>query len=196
MKVLDSVRILEIGGLGPGPFCAMHFADLGADVISMVRDAGDGGDTAPVGTLLNQGKRSVFTDLKTNAGRELVKALIADADALIEGIRPGVMERLGLGPEECMQLNPRLVYGRMTGWGQSGPLAPRAGHVALRAVLLPILIVVMVLGSIFGGLATPTEAAAIGVLGALVAAALNRQLAVPVVRNAAMQTLRLTTLNM
>ncbi|MBS0509104.1 MAG: CoA transferase [Proteobacteria bacterium] len=125
MKVLDSVRVLEIGGLGPGPFCAMHLADLGADVISVVRPAA--GD-APTGSLLNRGKRSVFADLKTEAGRQLVLALVAEADALIEGMRPGVMERLGLGPEECMALNPRLVYGRMTGWGQSGPLAPRAGH--------------------------------------------------------------------
>ena len=125
MKVLDSLRILEIGGLGPGPFCAMHLADLGADVISVVREAQD---KVPVDSLLNRGKRSVFADLKTEAGRDLVLALVADADALIEGMRPGVMERLGLGPEACMQINPRLVYGRMTGWGQTGPLAARAGH--------------------------------------------------------------------
>ncbi len=125
MKVLDSVRILEIGGLGPGPFCAMHLADLGADVISVVRKSQD---NAPTGSLLNRGKRSVFADLKTEEGRQLVLTLVAGADALIEGMRPGVMERLGLGPQECLQINPRLVYGRMTGWGQSGPLAPRAGH--------------------------------------------------------------------
>ena len=125
MKVLDSVRVLEIGGLGPGPFCAMHLADLGADVISVVRKDQGG---SPTGSLLNRGKRSVFADLKTEEGRRLVLALVQDADALIEGMRPGVMERLGLGPEECLALNPRLVYGRMTGWGQSGPLAPRAGH--------------------------------------------------------------------
>ena len=125
MKVLETVRVLEIGGLGPGPFCAMHLADLGADVISVVREPKD---SAPTGNILNRGKRSVFADLKTEEGRQLVLALVADADALIEGMRPGVMERLGLGPEECMRINPRLVYGRMTGWGQSGPLAPRAGH--------------------------------------------------------------------
>ncbi len=125
MKVLDSVRVLEIGGLGPGPFCAMHLADLGADVVSVVREPKS---QAPTGDLLNRGKRSVFADLKTEEGRELVRALVAEADALIEGMRPGVMERLGLGPEECLRINPRLVYGRMTGWGQSGPLAPRAGH--------------------------------------------------------------------
>ncbi|MGE8319215.1 MAG: CaiB/BaiF CoA transferase family protein [Comamonas sp.] len=125
MKVLDSVRVLEIGGLGPGPFCAMHLADLGADVISVVREAPE---QAPTGSILNRGKRSVFADLKTEEGRQLVLSLVADADALIEGMRPGVMERLGLGPEECQRINPRLVYGRMTGWGQTGPLAPRAGH--------------------------------------------------------------------
>lgn len=125
MKVLDSVRVLEIGGLGPGPFCAMHLADLGADVISVVRKTKSKETT---GALLNRGKRSVFADLKTEEGRQLVLALVADADALIEGMRPGVMERLGLGPDECMMVNPRLVYGRMTGWGQTGPLSPRAGH--------------------------------------------------------------------
>lgn len=125
MKVLDSVRVLEIGGLGPGPFCAMHLADLGADVISVVRPAASDG---PTGNLLGRGKRSVFADLKTEGGRQLVLALVQEADALIEGMRPGVMERLGLGPEECLRINPRLAYGRMTGWGQSGPLAPRAGH--------------------------------------------------------------------
>ncbi|WP_353233524.1 CaiB/BaiF CoA-transferase family protein [Diaphorobacter ruginosibacter] len=124
-KVLDSVRVLEIGGLGPGPFCAMHLADLGADVISVVRQVEN---TGPTGVLLNRGKRSVFADLKSESGKKLVLALVEQADVLIEGMRPGVMERLGLGPEECMRINPRLVYGRMTGWGQTGPLAPRAGH--------------------------------------------------------------------
>lgn len=125
MKVLDSVRVLEIGGLGPGPFCAMHLADLGADVISVVRKTKSKETT---GALLNRGKRSVFADLKTEEGRQLVLALVAEADAIIEGMRPGVMERLGLGPDECLAVNPRLVYGRITGWGQTGPLSPRAGH--------------------------------------------------------------------
>ena len=125
MKVLDSIKVLEIGGLGPGPFCAMHLADLGADVISIVREEKH---AAPTGNLLNRGKRSVFADLKTPEGKALVLALVQDADALIEGMRPGVMERLGLGPDECLAMNPKLVYGRMTGWGQHGPLAPRAGH--------------------------------------------------------------------
>lgn len=124
-KVLDSIRVVEIGGLGPGPFCAMHLADLGADVISVVRPAEPSG---PTGTLLNRGKRSVFADLKSEAGRQLVLSLVAQADVLIEGMRPGVMERLGLGPQACHEVNPKLVYGRMTGWGQDGPLAPRAGH--------------------------------------------------------------------
>ncbi len=125
MKVLDSVRVLEIGGLGPGPFCAMHLADLGADVVSLVRPPEGRAITSQ---LLNRGKRSVFVDLKEAADRELVLQLVAGADVLIEGMRPGVMERLGLGPAECHAANPRLVYGRMTGWGQDGPLAPRAGH--------------------------------------------------------------------
>ncbi|MCL1961991.1 MAG: CoA transferase [Desulfovibrionaceae bacterium] len=133
MKVLQSVRVLEIGGLGPGPFCAMHLADLGADVISVVRQGEQ--NAAPTGSILNRGKRSVFADLKTEAGRQLVLALAAEADALIEGMRPGVMERLGLGPQDCLRVNPRLVYGRMTGWGQTGPLAPRAGHDANYAAL-------------------------------------------------------------
>ncbi|MHA7599931.1 CaiB/BaiF CoA transferase family protein [Alicycliphilus sp. T452] len=137
MKVLDGVRVLEIGGLGPGPFCAMHLADLGADVISVVRKGQ--GDDGPTGSLLNRGKRSVFADLKTDEGRQLVLALAQDADALIEGMRPGVMERLGLGPGECQRINPRLVYGRMTGWGQSGPLAPRAGHDANYAAVSGVL---------------------------------------------------------
>lgn len=125
MKVLDGIKVLEIGGLGPGPFCAMHLADLGADVISIVREEKG---ASPTGNLLNRGKRSVFADLKSPEGKALVLALVRDADVLIEGMRPGVMERLGLSPAECQALNPALVYGRMTGWGQSGPLAPRAGH--------------------------------------------------------------------
>ena len=133
MKVLDSVRVLEIGGIGPGPFCAMHLADLGADVVSIVRPeaepaATSSASSASAASALSRGKRSVFADLKSPEGRDLVLALVRDADALIEGMRPGAMERLGLGPEACQALNPRLVYGRMTGWGQDGPLAQAAGH--------------------------------------------------------------------
>jgi len=122
--MLSGIKIVEIAGIGPGPFCAMHLADLGADVIAVEREAAPDAQS----TMLNRGKRSVVADLKTPEGRELVLKLIEDADALIEGMRPGVMERLGLGPEECAARNPRLVYGRMTGWGQTGPLAQAAGH--------------------------------------------------------------------
>ena len=122
--MLSGIKIVEICGIGPGPFCAMHLADLGADVIAVEREA----PADKPSTLLNRGKRSVVADLKTAEGRELVLKLVADADALIEGMRPGVMERLGLGPAECAARNPRLVYGRMTGWGQAGPLAQAAGH--------------------------------------------------------------------
>ena len=122
--MLSGIKIVEICGIGPGPFCAMHLADLGADVIAVEREAPAGAPS----TLLNRGKRSIVADLKTAQGRELVLKLIEDADALIEGMRPGVMERLGLGPAECAARHPRLVYGRMTGWGQTGPLAQAAGH--------------------------------------------------------------------
>lgn len=125
-KVLSSVKVLEIGGLGPGPFCAMHLADLGADVISVLRQPGG---TPPItGPVLNRGKRSVYADLKTPEGKALVLSLCETADVILEGMRPGVMERLGLGPKECQAKNPKLVYARMTGWGQTGPLAPAAGH--------------------------------------------------------------------
>ncbi|MDH4610456.1 CaiB/BaiF CoA-transferase family protein [Pseudomonas sp. BN102] len=128
--MLSGIKIVEICGIGPGPFCAMHLADLGAEVIAVERAASmsiTGEANAPTNPL-NRGKRSVVADLKTAEGREAVLRLIEGADALIEGMRPGVMERLGLGPEVCQARNPRLVYGRMTGWGQQGPLAHAAGH--------------------------------------------------------------------
>ena len=124
-KVLSTLRVVELSGIGPGPFCAMHLADLGADVISVGRPAPQ---ERPVPTILNRGKRSVTADLKTAEGRTAVLQLVEHADVLIEGMRPGVMEKLGLGPDVCLQRNPSLVYGRMTGWGQTGPLAPVAGH--------------------------------------------------------------------
>lgn len=129
MGVLSGVRIIEIAGIGPGPFCGMLLADMGAEVI-LVERAGKGGDLLDMGqhTIVNRGKRSVALDLKNPAAIEAVLKLIDSADGLIEGMRPGVMERLGLGPEVCLARNPRLVYGRMTGWGQSGPLAQAAGH--------------------------------------------------------------------
>lgn len=130
MGPLQGVKVVEMSNIGPGPFCGMLLADLGADVLSVQRLAtGDlGFDVGLRYDLLNRSKRGVAVDLKSPEGVALVKDLIAGADLLIEGFRPGVMERLGLGPEICQALNPRLVYGRMTGWGQSGPLAQMAGH--------------------------------------------------------------------
>jgi alpha-methylacyl-CoA racemase len=125
--VLSGVKVVEIAGIGPGPFCAMHLADLGADVISVQRPDGRAGSLGPE-TCVNRGKRAVVLDLKSPQGRDDLLCLAEGADALIEGMRPGVMERLGLGPDECRARNPRLVYGRMTGWGQTGPLAQMAAH--------------------------------------------------------------------
>lgn len=126
--MLDGLRIIEIEGIGPGPFAAMTLADLGAEVICVQRP--DGPPLAGAGplNLLDRGKRTIALDLKSPGDRRVLEALIAGADGLIEGMRPGVMERLGLGPADCHALNPRLVYGRMTGWGQDGPRAPQAGH--------------------------------------------------------------------
>jgi len=121
---LAGVRVVEIGGIGPGPFCAMMLADMGADIARIVRP-GDVGTTDPA---LHRGRLIVAADLKNAADRDRVLRLIADADVLIEGFRPGVAERLGLGPQDCQDVNPRLVYGRMTGYGQNGPLAQQAGH--------------------------------------------------------------------
>lgn len=127
--MLSGLKIVEICGIGPGPFCAMHLADLGADVIAVERPTNTTqGQSEADSQLLNRGKRSIVADLKTPEGRDIVLRLIEDADVLIEGMRPGVMERLGLGPDVCMARNPRLVFGRMTGWGQTGPLAQVAGH--------------------------------------------------------------------
>jgi len=130
MGPLASLRIVEFAGIGPGPFCAMLLADLGADVVRIERPGGGGGGPtlAPELDLLNRNKRSVALDLKSPGGVETALRLVERADALIEGYRPGVMERLGLGPDACLARNSRLIYGRMTGWGQDGPLAPRAGH--------------------------------------------------------------------
>ncbi|OXM48853.1 CaiB/BaiF CoA transferase family protein [Amycolatopsis alba] len=125
---LAGLRVIELGGLGPGPFCGMLLADLGADVVRVDRP---GGVTTfhPYGReLLNRGKRSVLADLKTTEGKNLVLSLADHADLFIEGFRPGVVEKLGVGPEECLRRNPTLVYGRVTGWGQAGPLAGTAGH--------------------------------------------------------------------
>ncbi|MFB8776403.1 CaiB/BaiF CoA transferase family protein [Streptomyces broussonetiae] len=125
---LSGVRVVELAGIGPGPFAAMLLADLGADVVRVDRPGGQGLGIDPTHDLTNRGKRSVVVDLKDPDGPARVLDLAARADVLVEGYRPGVAERLGVGPEACHARNPALVYGRMTGWGQSGPLADRAGH--------------------------------------------------------------------
>ncbi|CAN5460539.1 CaiB/BaiF CoA-transferase family protein [soil metagenome] len=128
---LSGMRIVEIGSIGPGPFCAMMLADLGADVLRLDRSTGAAlvGPNADFRTeVMHRGRRSVAVDLKNPQGSEVVLELVRDADALVEGFRPGVTERLGVGPEECLAVNPRLVYGRMTGYGQDGPMAQAVGH--------------------------------------------------------------------
>jgi alpha-methylacyl-CoA racemase len=125
---LAGVRVVELAGIGPAPFAAMTLADLGADVVRVDRPGGPGLGIDPAYDLTNRNKRSVLVDLKADDGPERVLSLVERADILIEGYRPGVAERLGLGPDTCLARNPRLVYGRMTGWGQQGPLADRAGH--------------------------------------------------------------------
>jgi len=123
---LAGLRVIEFAGIGPGPFCCMMLADLGAEVLRIDRPDGPEGGQAE--DVLGRGRRSVALDLKRPAAVAAALALVERADVLVEGFRPGVMERLGLGPEACLARNPRLIYGRMTGWGQEGPLAPRAGH--------------------------------------------------------------------
>jgi len=126
MGPLTGIKVVEMAGIGPGPFCAMMLSDMGAEVIRVDRLAHKGiGHRANV---LNRGRRSIAVDLKNPDGVAAVQQLIDGADLVIEGFRPGVMERLGLGPDTCLARNPRLIFGRMTGWGQSGPLAPAAGH--------------------------------------------------------------------
>ena len=122
---LSGIKIIEFAGIGPGPFCGMLFADMGADVVRIDRKGTKGGSKTDIAS---RGKRSVALDLKNPAAIEAVLKLLESADALIEGFRPGVMERLGLGPDVVMKRNPKIVYGRMTGWGQTGPLAQAAGH--------------------------------------------------------------------
>ena len=127
---LSGLRIVEFAGIGPGPFCGMMLADHGAEVIRIDRASGGRGGSQPVTTkdVLARGRKSIALNLKTAEGVALARKLCASADGIIEGFRPGVMERLGLGPEELLKDNPKLVYGRMTGWGQTGPYAPYAGH--------------------------------------------------------------------
>jgi len=127
MGPLAGLKVIEFAGLGPAPFASMLLADLGADVVRVDRAGGDG-LVVSERDLLDRGRRSVVVDLKSEAGRAATLRLIAVADAPIECFRPGVMERLGLGPEAAQAVNPGLVYGRMTGWGQTGPLSQAAGH--------------------------------------------------------------------
>ncbi len=142
MGPLEGIRVVEIAGIGPGPFCAMMLSDLGAEVVRVDRPGGRGVVAGPARDLLNRGRRSVSVDLKHADGAGVVLRLAEQADALVEGFRPGVAERLGIGPDTCLARNPRLVYGRMTGWGQEGPLAHSAGHdidyIAVAGALHPI----------------------------------------------------------
>ncbi|GGH34934.1 Crotonobetainyl-CoA:carnitine CoA-transferase CaiB [Cribrihabitans marinus] len=126
--MLSGIRIIEFEGLGPAPFAAMMLAELGADVIVIHRATGPVAPGMPDPSPLDRSKRSIALDLKQADDRATAQALVDGADALIEGFRPGVMERLDLGPDACLARNPALVYGRMTGWGQTGPLAQTAGH--------------------------------------------------------------------
>lgn len=141
MGPLEGKKIIEIAGIGPGPFCAMVLSDLGAEVIRVDRVSAvpDEFPATPGVDLLNRGRKSVAFDLKNQDGIKALLRLVEEADAFIEGFRPGVAERLGIGPEVCLERNPRLVYGRMTGWGQTGPYSNMAGHdinyIALSGVL-------------------------------------------------------------
>lgn len=123
---LAGLRIVELGGIGPGPFCGMLLADQGADVIRIDRSTEVGNQSGH--PVLHRNRRSVALDLKDPHDVDTVLKIIDTADAVIEGFRPGVTERLGLGPDTCLSRNPKLVYGRMTGWGQDGPLAQEPGH--------------------------------------------------------------------
>jgi len=126
MGPLKGLKVIEMAGIGPGPFCAMMLADMGAEVIRVDRLSQKGGGHRA--NVLNRGRRSLALDLKNPAAVEAVLRLVEQADAIIEGFRPGVMERLGLGPDVCLARNPKIIFGRMTGWGQTGPLAEAAGH--------------------------------------------------------------------
>lgn len=133
MGPLAGIKIVEIAGIGPGPFCAMMLADMGAEIVCIDRPLSPGSGIDDVlgksrRDATQRGRPTINLDLKSAGGVAVAMELIERADALIEGFRPGVMERLGLGPHECLGHNPRLVYGRVTGWGQDGPLAPTAGH--------------------------------------------------------------------
>ncbi|KKC06860.1 CaiB/BaiF CoA transferase family protein [Mycobacterium nebraskense] len=141
MGPLTGVKVVEMAGLAPAPFGCMILADMGADVLRIDRNGSHGGLAPPAG-VLDRGRRTIAVDLKSAPGVQVVHDLVAKADVFVEGFRPGVAERLGIGPQPLRDVNPKLVYGRMTGWGQDGPLAPRAGHdinyIALAGALEPI----------------------------------------------------------
>jgi alpha-methylacyl-CoA racemase len=128
MGPLTGVKVVELAGIGPAPFACMLLAELGAEVLRVERPGGGLTFGPPELELVNRGRRNVVLDLKNPAAIDAVLQLVAQADVLVEGFRPGVAERLGLGPEDCQAVNPQLIYGRMTGWGQEGPLASSAGH--------------------------------------------------------------------
>ena len=130
MGPLAGLKVVELAGIGPGPFCAMLLSDMGAEVLRVDRTqpSGLGVERPSKFDLLNRGRRSIAVDLKHKQGVETVMRLVEKADALIEPFRPGVAERLGVGPDDCLKRNPKLIYARMTGWGQDGPLAHAAGH--------------------------------------------------------------------
>ena len=125
---LTGLTVIELAGIGPGPYAAMLLADMGAEVVRIERPGESASSVPPDKDVLRRSRRSVVLDLRSAEGRRAAQSLIEKADVLIEGFRPGVTERMGLGPEDCWSTNPRLVYGRMTGWGQTGPLAASAGH--------------------------------------------------------------------
>jgi alpha-methylacyl-CoA racemase len=128
MGPLAGIKVIEMAGLAPRPFCAMMLADMGAEVLRIDRPATLDAKPGPKTSLLDRNRRALAIDVKSSEGLATLRRLIASADALIEGYRPGVMERMQLGPDDCLAANPKLVYGRVTGWGQDGPLAQAAGH--------------------------------------------------------------------
>ena len=137
MGPLKDIKVIEMAGIGPAPFCGMILADMGAEVISVERITAAGrGSSADIAS---RGKKSIAVDIRKPEGQDIIKKLVESADVLIEGFRPGVMEKNNLGPDELLKINPKLIFGRMTGWGQNGPLANAAGHdinyIALSGVL-------------------------------------------------------------
>ena len=137
MGPLKDIKVIEMAGIGPAPFCGMILADMGAEVISIERITAAGRGSSS--DIASRGKKSIAVDIRKPEGQDIIKKLVESADVLIEGFRPGVMEKNNLGPDELLNINPKLIFGRMTGWGQNGPLANAAGHdinyIALSGVL-------------------------------------------------------------